>query len=124
MSFSSVTYRLVARILLAALLLQAVVPAWANHKTSDAKHGTEICTSTGTKWVQTESVGGKSLPVSHAASDHCVFCSTTGASTEFNASDYLSFHCPQYQTVLQADSDPVVQFVGHSKLSRAPPSHS
>jgi hypothetical protein len=124
MRFNYFIFRQVARFLVAALLLQAVLPAWAINKVTSGSHSIEICTSTGTKWIQTSSADSQSFPSSHDASQHCVFCSTTGASNEFNAGDFLSFHASQYQTALITDSDFIVQFLGHSKFSRAPPSHS
>jgi hypothetical protein len=74
--------------------------------------------------VQTDTEENKSLPVSHAASDHCVFCSSTGAGAEFDASQHLVFHSIQSQRILTADHDLIVVFSGHAILSRAPPSYS
>jgi hypothetical protein len=124
MFLNAVIFRQVTRFLLAALLLQSGVTAWAINKVSGDSHRIEICTSSGTKWVQTTTADGKSIPVSHDASQHCVFCNIAGTGLEFNVSDFLSFHSSQYQTVLPTCSDLVIQFLGHSKLSRAPPSLS
>ena len=125
MKISTVIFRSFTRLLLAALLLQVVSPAaLAAVKQNGVGTLTEICTTSGSKWVQADSDGSHSSLLSHGAADHCVFCNVTGAGAEFDARRYLSIHASPQQPVLAADRDLIVQFSGHSIRSRAPPFHS
>lgn len=114
-------FRNTARILLAALLLQVAMPVLSAVKLSPANAWMEICSTTGNKWVQTHDSVHQSLPAVHAGVDHCVFCGSTGAGNVFDASLYISELTSFPQPVLQPERDPVLQYAGHTILSRAPP---
>lgn len=112
---------LIAKLLLVTLLLQAFLPAWAGLSTATQSDWTEVCVSSGVKWVkQTESghIG------SHTASDHCLFCAVTGASPEFDASIYLLSTSGDSQHAATCLPCNASVFPGHNLQSRAPPSFS
>jgi len=107
--------------LVAALLLQSLLPAMAGVQAGAGKRWAEVCGSSGMKWVAIPDAGD-SQP-SHAATDHCVLCAATGAAPEFDASVYLSdsvTDCPS----LRRDRTPVLTFSAFQRQSRAPPSFS
>ena len=111
---------LLARLLLAALLLQALLPAWAAMQTAGQTGWTEICVSSGIKWVKSES-GPAGL---HTASEHCLFCAVTGAAPEFDASLYLLGAPGNIRHAVNSPHSVASVFPGHSLQSRAPPSFS
>jgi hypothetical protein len=81
-------FRRIAKFLLVAIMLQAVMPAFAAQH--NAKNGlssagwVEVCSAQGSKWVAQDNHPGSSQHAS-AHADHCVFCSATGAGAEFDA---------------------------------------
>lgn len=84
MFFRQLKRLLVARLLLAVWLLQALLPVALQAK----EHGSwvEICVASGSKWVKQEPGTSSSA---HAAVDHCVLCAATGARSEFDAQLHL-----------------------------------
>ena len=104
--------------LVAALLLQALMPAMAGVRTGDGTRWAEVCFSSGVKWVP---ISDASEPqVSHVAADHCVLCAATGAAPEFDVSAYLSdsaTDCPS----LRRDRTPLLTFSAFQRQPRAPP---
>ncbi len=129
MKLSSSLFRLIARFLLAAVLLQAVAPALAASMVKSADRGdgwSEVCTVLGTKWVKqadgpiSYEDGNKSSQAHHDSDGHCIFCAATDAVAAFDASRLLdesaSIATRSYANVIAARA-----FSGHSILSRAPP---
>jgi hypothetical protein len=110
-----------SRLLLATLLLQAFLPAWAAMQTVGQSNWTEICVSSGIKWVKSTESGHVGL---HTASEHCLFCAVTGAAPEFDASIYLLGASGNFQHAAISPLSVASVFPGHSLQSRAPPSLS
>lgn len=110
-----------ARLLLAAMLLQAFLPAWAAIRTAGQSDWMEVCVSSGIKWVKLTEPGHAGM---QSASEHCLYCSVTGAAPEFDASVYLldALCCSQPASI--SPLSVAVVFPGHSLQSRAPPSFS
>jgi hypothetical protein len=121
MKFHLSTFRLIARVLLAAILLQAAGPILAAYQQKTGAHWTEICSTSGSKWVASTDVDKSSGAGVHVGSDHCVFCGSTGATHEFNASRYLRAFPPSNQPVSGLQCDTASRYAGHAILSRAPP---
>ncbi len=128
----------IARFLLAAVLLQALAPAWAGVRGSADKPLLEICTAVGTQWIKQgaqSSDQSSSKPsaqtsdqssvdqssVDHSTSHkHCVFCASTAAVDSFDASALLVNHTSS--DVVSPSAMPLVGiFSGHRIRSRAPP---
>ena len=121
MKLHTAPVRWVAQFLLAAVLLQALAPAWAAATRDDRGPWSEVCTTAGSKWIKQSVQHEEQSSIDHASShSHCVFCSSTGASDSFDASGLLSHH-----TNSKIISEPALVFIGvfsgHSILSRAPP---
>jgi hypothetical protein len=121
MKLNSATLRWIAKFLLAAVLLQALAPAWAGVNTKSTEPLLEVCTTAGTQWIkQSTHHNDQSLLDHHSAHKHCVFCASTGAADTFDASklfvNHFSSEVPSRFTSLF-----VQLFSGHSILSRAPP---
>ena len=120
-------FRRIAKFLLVAIMLQAVMPAFATQH--NAKSGlsaagwVEVCSAQGSKWVAQDNHPGSSQHVS-AHADHCVFCSTTGAGAEFDATRYIPPRDLSSSVVNITTHDAASVYAGHVILSRAPPSHS
>jgi hypothetical protein len=113
--------RWIAQFLLAAVLLQALVPAWAGVKSSAGKPLLEICTAVGTQWIKQAAQASDQPSIDHSSSHkHCVFCASTAAVDTFDASKLLVNHTSS--DVLTESALPLVGvFSGHSIRSRAPP---
>jgi hypothetical protein len=107
--------------LVAALLLQSLMPAIAGVRSGDGTRWAEVCVSSGVKWVSMSDAG--EARVSHAAVDHCVFCAATGAAPEFDVRDYLSDSATDMPSI-RRDRTPVLTFSAFQQQSRAPPSFS
>ncbi len=107
--------------LVAALLWQSLMPAIAGLRSGDGGRWTEVCASSGVKWVQTSDVGQPQ--VSHAAADHCVLCAATGAARDFDVRAYLSDAATDSLS-LRRGRTPVLSFSAFQRRSRAPPSFS
>jgi len=107
--------------LVAALLLQSLMPAIAGVRSSDGTRWTEVCVSSGVKWVQISDAGEPQF--SHAAADHCVLCAATGAAPEFDVRAYLSDSATDSLS-LRRDRAPVLTFSAFQRHSRAPPCFS
>jgi hypothetical protein len=106
------------------LLLQAFMPAWAAMQSAGQAGWTEICVSSGIKWVKLADAGESGSTSVHAGSEHCLFCAATGAAPEFDASAYL-LPTSSYSLPVAVPSRFVAAvFPGHSLQSRAPPSRS
>ena len=104
--------------LVAALLLQALMPAMAGVRTGDGTRWAEVCFSSGVKWVP---ISDASDPqVSHVAADHCVLCAATGAAPEFDAGSYLSDLASDSPS-LRRDRTPVLILSVFQRQPRAPP---
>ena len=115
---------LFASLLVAALLLQSLLPAFAGVRSDQGARWIEICVNSGIKWVKLDAGKTDSLPHTvgtHA--DHCVLCAATGPAPEFDASRYLpelSFAA----LALPTHTHLVTAFPGHALRSRAPPAFS
>ena len=120
-------FRRIAKFLLVAIMLQAVLPAFATQQNSknglSAAGWVEVCSAQGSKWAVQEH---HSSPAQHASAhtDHCVFCSTTGASAEFDATRYIPPSDLTSSVVNITIHDAASVYAGHVILSRAPPTHS
>ncbi len=115
---------LFASLLVAALLLQSLLPAFAGMRSEQGARWIEVCVNSGIKWVKLDAGKADSLP--HAAgshADHCVLCAATGPVSEFDARRYLSVQSATALT-LPALAAPVMAFPGHALRSRAPPAFS
>lgn len=112
---------LLARLLLAAILLQAFLPAWAAMQKVGQADWMEVCVSSGIKWVKLTESGHAGA---QSASNHCLYCAVTGAAPEFDASIYLldARRCRDYALIPPISV--ATAYPGHSLQSRAPPSFS
>jgi hypothetical protein len=111
----------IAKLLLAAMLLQAFLPAWASMRTAGQSNWIEICVSSGIKWVKLTEPGHAG---SQSASDHCLYCAATGAAPEFDVSVYLLDTLRYSESAALPSCSVAMVFPGHSLQSRAPPSFS
>ena len=121
MKLHTTSLRWFAKFLLAAVLLQALAPAWAGVSNKRTESLLEICTTAGTHWIK-QAVDNNDPTVldHHSAHKQCVFCASTGAADTFDASKLLVNHFSS--EVPSRFTSLVVQlFSGHSILSRAPP---
>jgi len=107
--------------LVAALLLQSLMPAMAGVRSGDGTRWTEVCVSSGVKWVQMSDANKPQF--SHAAADHCVLCAATGAAPEFDVRVYLSDSATD-RFSFRRDRTPLLTFSAFQRHSRAPPSFS
>mgnify|MGYP000199112537 CR=1 FL=1 len=115
---------LFASLLVAALLLQSLMPAFAGMRSEQGARWIEVCVNSGIKWVKLDA-GKADLP-SHAAdahADHCVLCAATGPVPEFDALRFLPVQ-PVAAVTLPSVAVPVSAFPGHALRSRAPPAFS
>ena len=104
--------------LVAALLLQSLMPAIAGVRSGDGKRWIEVCVTSGVKWVQMSDASEPQF--SHTAADHCVLCAATGAAPEFDVLTYLSDAATDSLS-LRRDRIPVLTFSAFQQQSRAPP---
>ncbi len=104
--------------LVAALLLQSLMPAIAGVRSDDGTRCAEVCVSSCVKWVQMPDASEPQL--SHVAADHCVLCAATGAAPEFDVRTYLSDVATD-QPSIRRDRTPVLTFSAFQRQSRAPP---
>lgn len=110
--------KLLSHWLLAALLLQSLMPAIAGAHGTDSARWIEVCVSSGVKWVPMADDSG---PVSsHSASDHCALCAATGAAPEFDARPYLAAFST-FPLPSPPDRTLIRTFTAFHQLSRAPP---
>jgi hypothetical protein len=107
--------------LVAALLLQSLMPAIAGVRSGDGTRWIEVCVSSGVKWVPMSDAGEPQF--SHAAADHCVLCAATGAAPEFDVRTYLSDLATDSLS-FRRDRTPILTFSAFQRQSRAPPSLS
>ena len=121
MKLNTAPLRWIAKFLLAAVLLQALAPAWAGASSKSTESLLEICTTAGTHWIKQAADNNDSSLLDHqSAHKHCVFCASTGAADSFDASKLLVNHTSS--DVISKCALPLVRvFSGHSILSRAPP---
>ncbi len=112
--------RLLAGILLFALMLQSLLPAIAGTVFEGSGRWIEVCASSGVKWVQLDqhAVAGE-----HVSDGHCLLCAATGAAPDFDARRYLSSQATDALPVWRATAAPAT-FPGHALHSRAPPAFS
>ena len=121
--------RWITHFLLAAVLLQALVPVWAGGRGSADKTLLEVCTATATQWIkqgaqasdQTTDLTTDQSSIDHSPSHkHCVFCASTAAVDPFDASNLLVNHTSS--NIVSVSAVPLVGiFPGHRIRSRAPP---
>jgi hypothetical protein len=121
MKLHTAPLRWIAKFLLAAVLLQALAPAWASINSKGSDPLLEVCTAAGTQWIkQGIDKNDPSMLDQHSAHKHCVFCASTGATDAFDASKLLVNHIST-EVPSRFISLFVRLFSGHSILSRAPP---
>jgi hypothetical protein len=124
MSFRGIHRSLLSGLLLSALLLQSLLPAFAALRSDEGARWIEVCISSGIKWVKLDPAGPDTAPpVAAAHGDHCVLCAATGAVPAFDASVYLRAHVVAMAALPRLIS-PVTAFPGHALRSRAPPTVS
>lgn len=120
-------FRRIATFLLTAIMLQAMLPAFAaqrNEKNRLSAAGwVEVCSAQGSKWIAQDIHTGSSQHAS-AHADHCVFCSATGAGAEFDATRFIPPILLTSSVVYNTSHDAASIYAGHAILSRAPPTHS
>lgn len=114
---------LFASLLVAALLLQSLLPAVAGMRSEPGARWIEVCVNSGIKWVKLDAGKSDSLPHAGGHADHCVLCAVAGPTPEFDARRYLPEPSAAALT-LPAHTDPVTAFPGHALRSRAPPAFS
>ena len=110
-----------SRWLLAALLLQCLMPAIASVRAADSARWIEVCVNSGVKWVQMADTGH--VESAHSAADHCVLCAATGAAPEFDVRPYL-FGVSTFATPSRPGQVLVRTFTAFHQHSRAPPAFS
>ena len=123
MSFRSTHRFLLASLLLAALLLQSLLPAFAALRSDAGSRWIEVCASSGIQWVKLAPADPDSAPTAASHADHCVLCAATGAVPDFDASIYLRTQALAVAALPRLIS-PVTAFPGHALRSRAPPTFS
>ncbi len=110
--------RLLAGILLFALMLQSLLPAFAGALSGgSSERWIEVCANSGAKWVQLDS---QPAAADHASAGHCLLCAATGAAPDFDARHFLQSHLSDPRPAPVAVAAPRV-FPGHALRSRAPP---
>ena len=117
MSFRAFHRRLLAGMVLFALLLQTMLPAVAGAAAGPADRWVEVCAASGLKWVKLDQDAAAG---SHTASDHCALCAATGATPEFDAARYLRSSLAESRPAIKP-STPFQTFPSHLLRSRAPP---
>lgn len=119
---------LLASLLMAALLLQSLLPALAGLRQADGTRWVEVCAGSGIRWVkadlaradQTADMPADLADLGDGHGDHCALCAVTGPVPEFDASHYLPAAQAAIARLPQAAA-PVTAFPGHALRSRAPP---
>lgn len=109
-----------AALLLFALLMQAMLPAWSAARAQSSARWIEVCSVAGLQWVKADQSPDTA---SHAAADHCMLCAVSGGLPEFDVSPYLRAGLSE-SALLAAAGPLIVAFPGHALRSRAPPSFS
>ncbi len=112
--------RLLAGILLFALMLQSLLPAMAGALTDGSGRWIEVCAGSGVKWVK---IDQHPAADEHASDGHCLLCAATGAAPEFDARRHLLPQGRDARPVAMA-AVPHRVFPGHALRSRAPPAFS
>ena len=109
--------RLLAGIVLFALMLQLVLPAIAGAASASGERWVEVCAASGVKWIKLED---GQADAQHAAADHCVLCAATGATPEYDAARYLKA-APEEEQASASLATAYPTFPSHLLRSRAPP---
>lgn len=109
-----------AALLLFALLMQAMLPAWSAARAQSSARWIEVCSVAGLQWVKADPA---SDTASHGAADHCALCAASGALPGFDVDPYLRAGLSD-ATPPAATRQWVIAFPGHALRSRAPPSFS
>lgn len=109
--------RLLAGILLFALMLQSLLPAMAGVLTEGSGRWIEVCAGSGVKWVK---IDQQAADGEHAYDGQCLLCAATGALPEFDARRHLQAHGSDARPAVMG-TDPRRVFPGHALRSRAPP---
>ena len=112
--------RLLAGILLFALMLQSLLPAMAGALTNGSDRWIEVCAGSGVKWVK---IDQHAAAGEHASDEHCLLCAATGPVPEFDARRHLQSHGSDARPAVMA-AEPRRVFPGHALRSRAPPALS
>ena len=122
MPSSSSLRRFTASLLMAAVLLQALLPLLGLHG-GPAKRDNwiEICAGSGIQWVKL-SDADKSAPAASAHADSpCVFCIAGTPPERFDAHAYLMPAAGRKTPAIFHHDPPLRQFAGHPLRARAPP---
>ncbi len=115
---------LLAGLLMAALLMQSLLPAFAGLRSGEHARWIEVCVSSGIKWVQVDAnAADPAVDTGAGHQGQCVLCAATGAAPEFDVTRYLSSQAAVAMLLPVADIL-VTAFPGHALRSRAPPHHA
>ena len=110
--------KVLCRWLMAAMLLQSLLPALAGVRAGDNARWMEVCASSGVKWVKVMEAGGTAD--GHSGGDHCVLCATTGAAPEFDVRRHLpEASGPERSSATDRPLIPILSASQHH--ARAPP---
>lgn len=120
MKLSVATLRRFARLLLAALLLQAIAPALATSFKND-QHWVEVCSTSGPKWVSVDDAASASDADGHSSGKHCLFCLASPALIEFDAPAFAGTREPVAFSAPAAFPPVSILQIGRTIRSRAPP---
>jgi len=113
---------LTASLLVAAVLLQAVLPLLGMQRGGEGRgHWIEVCASSGVRWIRLPEAG-KPAPASSEDAEHpCAFCVAGEPPERFDASAWLArLPEPSHDTAKPAD-ECTQRFAGHQLRARAPP---
>ena len=102
------------------MLLQLALPSWAAFSSMGEAGWMEVCAAGGIKWIKLSTDDSANAKSSHAQSDHCLLCASTGAAPEYDVQRYLSSWLRDEASVSwlpQAHR----RYSGHAILSRGPP---
>jgi hypothetical protein len=109
--------RLLASLLLLALMLQSLLPAIAGSLSGGSGRWIEVCASSGVKWVKLDQ---QTAAGEHAGNGHCLLCAATGAAPDFDVHHYLQADACDARPTWHAVPTQA-RYPGHALQSRAPP---
>lgn len=109
-----------AALLLFALLMQAMLPAWLAARAQSSARWIEVCSIAGLQWVKADQATDTA---SHVAADHCALCAASGALPGFDVDPYLRAGLSD-ATAPAATRPRLIAFPGHALRARAPPAFS
>ncbi len=117
-----------AALLLFALLMQALLPAWAAARTASPARWIEVCSVSGLQRIQADAAQDQvqdemQKTAAHAGADHCALCAASGAVPRFDVTPHLRAGLSDASPAV-VPGLPFTVFPGHALRSRAPPAFS